>query len=553
MQRLLIAVLAAAIFSGVLNFGGLERLAQGTLTTEYLNDHGTDERYYLAKIHKVLSGEPFLGNSTLIEHRDDTQTPFLAPAIEGFFGRITGMTLPQTVLFFDVLWAFLFVLLLSLACTRFFRGEILPGTAAALLIATDVGTYFLRASNPQVPLVLTALWLWSLLAIKNRYASLALRAVSVSLLLWAHIVYGSLLLIMEAVLFLAASVEHRSWKRGAIEALVTGGIVAILHLPRLLFSGDPEALTDVFYRLGVLRIHAPTSPKTQAVILAVLLVTLGVWWWKRRSEAAAKPLTLNALLLVSALIGLNQAVIHGYDATFTSYYHAIIRIIVLLSILTIVFVLLPSSRWRTIVFAVFGTGSIVCLTMQVLPWYRAQEQATEVFAESDEARVLEWLAKLTEPAVVAAPRILSERIPSATPHYVLFNEYSWVQTATDREMAERYALQATLLPSAIPLDDSYTSVLGQYAGLTASKTRALCRLKRTLLRTDDACDADARSFIRHPELLPILDDLRIDPVELLDRYHVTWIVTDESQNRIPLEQCRMERRIGRYAIFGCEL
>lgn len=522
----------------------------GTLTVANVEEHAIDERYYLATVAKVGAGNPVMGHASYLEHRTDAPSASLAPAIEGLVMRWSGLSLPVTVLLCDLLFPFLTVFILALGLRAFFGGSMLLGAAAAVFIGSDIGTYWLRAANPQIPFIGVAAWIalvFTLPLLSRK--SLILRALVAGLLSWVHLVYASLFIIADGVLTLTEMIRQKKFKDVILSVVLYGSVLIVCFLPRMFFSLPPEVATDTFYRLGIIYTHAPAAPQMQMFLIGFLAV---LWvLWRTNKTQFPESLRRSAVLLVASLVALNQSVIHGIDATFVSYYQPTIRILTLLTLMGIVWAVLRSARTRHAVLIGCSGIALVAMFFSVRTLKARTQAESDALMRSDVPQVLEWLRAQPGHIVVAAPNILNERIPAETPHYVLFNEYGWNQPMTDRELAERYALQVRLIPSSKARDATYTFIFGGHAGLQAAKERTLCKIFKGIGLTQNACVIEARSLIRHQELLPIVDNLQTDVAAALKTFHVTYVITTASDSGDIPAQCAEVKRIGGYAVRKC--
>lgn len=554
-RRLLFACAVAAIFTLALSARNLRDWGTGRLSVASLNDSAIDERLYFSTIAKTGQGAPPLGHSSYIEHRADAVAMSLAPVVEGLPMRWLGLSLEHTLLLGDLLWTFCTIFLLTLGLLSLFPRSPLIAGATALIIGGDIGTYFLRASNPQLPFVGSAAWFATAMILPAEgKRALLLRGAIVGALTWLHPLYASFFAIADGTLLLGEFLRHRSWKKTLASGLRYALAVIVFLIPRFLLSASPQAAADTLARAGVIFVRIPAAPQLQMMLLTVVVVLAFLWWKKKRWPS--KRMRFCAVLIAASLLALNQSLIHGIDATFISYYNNLVRTVLILSTaIIIVHIVRPIIARRAIFLCVAGL-SLLALWHAAGSLAAAARAEAERYAASDVPQVLTWLQERPdEPFVVAAPNALNERIPYETPHYVLFNEYGWNQQMTDRELAERYALQVNLIPSSKARDRTYTFVFGGYAGLTSAKRRALCRIKRTFLGTADPCTLDARTLIRHQELLPIVDNADVDIREMMEKYRVAYIVT-EQPHRLPAQaraRCTKSTTIGAYAVWSCLL
>lgn len=522
----------------------------GELTVASMEEHAIDERYYAATIAKVGEGNPVTGHASYYEHRADAPSASLAPAAEGLMMRWLQLSLPVTMLLGDMLFPFAAIFVLALGLRRFLGGSILLAGAAAVFIGSDIGTYWLRSANPQIPFVGVAAWLAVVctLPLFSR-RSFLLRALAVAMLLWTQVVYASFFLIADGVLTIAEMIRQRSWRAAFGGIVLYGAVLALSIVPRVFLGLPTEVAEDTFYRLGIVLSHAPAAPRMQLFLLGILVLLLLVRRYGIRE--GAEWVWRCTMLIVASLVALNQSVIHGIDATFVSYYQPLIRIIVMITFFYGLSVVLRTDRQRRLVFMGCSALSLCILLFSV------QAIKTQALTEEEHLRqtgvlqVLEWLRSQDGTFVVAAPNVLNERIPAETQHYVLFNEYGWNQPMTDRELAERYALQARLIPSSVAQDRTYTFVFGGHAGLQSAKERTLCRLLNGLGMQKEDCAIDARSRIRHQELLPIVDNALSDIPTAMRQFHVRYIITAEGDSGEIPATCSEVQEMGIFTIRAC--
>ncbi len=551
-RRFLFACIIALAFTLILNARSLQELSAGQLSVAYLNDHAVDEQFYFSTIAKVGQGAPAFGHSSYFEHHDDVSAVSLAPVTEGLLMRLLHLPLAQTLLLSDLLFPFLAILILTFGLTYVFKKSLLPAGAVAVIVGSDIGTYWFRSSNPQLPFVGAAAWFATTLAMPlQSTTALVLRATIAGTLSWFHLVYASFFIIADGVLLLSGYLEQRSLRQLVKNSLLYLVVLGILIAPRLLMNVPAEVAEDTLARIGVIHTRIPAGPKMQLLILGLMAIML-ILHWKRRAWPK-EALWKCFLLLIASLLALNQSLIHGRDALFVSYYNGVLRMVMLLSILILFVQITKNALWSRIAVGVCAVVSIVLLWNAVGLVARESRANADRYEESDIPKILAWIGEQPGLLVVAAPSDINARIPYETPHYDLFNAYGWNLPLTDKELAERYALQVNLVPSTKILDRTYTNIFGGYAGLSGSKRRTFCKMKRALLRTSDPCIVEPRSLIRHQELLPMVDDAKIDVVDAMKRYHVSLIVTEEGE-QLPLvikNACSKATTIGMYTTWSC--
>lgn len=550
-RRLLFAGIVAAVFTLTLNFDSIRELSAGRLTVAILNDQSADELYYFATIAKVGQGQPPLGHTSYMEHNRDGSIVNLAPVLPGLAMRFLGLSLRTTLFLGDLLFPFLAVFLLTLGFLSAFRSRAIAG-AAAVLLAAEIGTYWFRASNPQLPFVAVAAWIAVVMAYPPASRTgLALRGLIIGVLTWLQVVYASLFVIVDGTLLLAGLLEHRKLSQSFKNGLLYGLCLVIPLLPRFFVRPTAESAADTIHRIGLIETHLPALPKLQLLLLCVIAV-LAIWLWKTKKKQD-EHLRTCIILLIGCLIALNQAVITGVDALFAGYYPHPINLLLTLTLVIVAVQLLSTQHWKNIAFIAVAIVCLANLRADVAEFSAGARGAAVEYEKSDVPQVLAWLKDQPGPVVIASPYGINGRIPYETLHYDLFNGYGWNLPMTDTELAQRYALQVRLIPSSQNPDRTNTHVFGGFAGLTASKRRAYCRLKRSILRTDDPCIIDAASLTIHQELYSYVDDLKIDVKKAMKKFHVSYVVTEQA-NTLPPEirdMCTKKITIGTYTIWSC--
>ncbi len=551
-RRFLFACAVAAVFTAALNARNILEWQAGQLTVSELNDHVIDERLYFSIIAKTGQGNPLLGHSSYLEHRGDAVAMSLAPVIEGLPMRWFGLPLMETLLLGDILFPFLATFFLTFGLLSFFAGSFVIPAATALVMMSDIGVYWLRSSNPQLPFVGSAAWLMiAFLLPAESVMGLLLRGITAGILFWLHPLYASFFIVADGTLLLMGLLRHRLWKKTLQGGLLYSAGILVFLIPRFLLKSSPEAATDTLARAGTIHTHLPAAPGTQMILLVAAAVFLFLRW-KKKSWPSGR-LYLCFCLILAALFALNQSVIHGRDALFVAYYTVLIRMVMILGITTLFIHLIRNVRIRRMVMIAAAGISMLLFWNDLGSFAVRIRTEAQLYEQSDAPAALAWLRNQSGSLAIAGPNALNERIPYETLHYVLFNEYGWNQQMTDTELAERYALQVNLIPSSVLKDTTYTPVFGGYAGLSSAKRRAFCRIKRTIFRTGDPCTLDARTLIRHQELLPLVDEAKIDVTAMMKKYHISFVITEKDQTLPDAAKklCTNVKTIGEYSIWSC--
>jgi hypothetical protein len=542
-------LLVALCFALSMSAGHALSAMRGDLSLALMDNHGVDELYYFALMRDAAHGYPNLGHAAFKEHRLDATVTTFAPAVEGLAMRASGWSTETAALLGDLLFPFLGALLLFLALRGLLRKD---GLAAAgtLGIMAVIGTYWLRSSNPQIPFVLVCAYLACLCSPDRQRPWLCTaRGLCIALLLYTQLLYGSLLVIVEGVDALyRLTMDRKAWKRWLTAEIVTGVTLVIGAVPKMLLSlqarGDP-AITDTFHRLGVIPSRYPAAPFLQLVLVSLGIVLLQM---RRRAPACKREIDTVLVLLLSGLIGLNQSLVHGIDATFSSYYANVLVFIVGMAFSLLLVATAPSDRLRSAAAWLLSGALVVSFAVAVYGENTQDIARAAAYRASPEAGLMAWLGAQPGELVIAAPRGVSDLVPAYTDHFVLLNTYSFNQRSADRELAERYLLQTALFPDG-NTDPTYQQVFGGYAGMLGARLRTACRIKR-FLHLSTSCAVDVPALIPHQDLRKMLDAKQADLPALLRQYHVDLIIAP-AENAVAKRLCPKQERQGMYWVYRC--
>ncbi len=550
MRRFAVALLVGTAFTLLLNAARIPAALRGELTIATLQNHGKDELYYIALVRDAATGHANLGHTAFREHRDDAAVTTYAPLPQGLFARAMGLPVEAALFLGDLLFPLLAVAFLFLAASALF-GSLPMAAAVTLAAAAYLDTYWLRTANPQIPYILVTAWLAVFFSgHPGRIARDALRGLIVGVLGWVQLLYASFFLLVEGTDLLRRLREREAWIAVLRSAWVTFGIAAVCIAAKVLFAGNPGdiAATDTIHRLGVIPSRYPAAPGVQLLLLALGALLLIA----RRKPSADRPrVDLLLTIVVAALLGLNQSLLHGIDATFSSYYVNILFFVFWLGGAYALWTLIP-RRAAVTLFTGVAAYMLVSCAFTLHADARRDALRQDAFDRSDAPALIAWLRTQPDDRVIAAPMDLSDLIPPYTDHYVLFNSYAYNQRATDAELTERFLLERSLFPGDAQLlsDPSYGLVFGGYGGMLAARERTACKMFQPLgLKLGD-CSATAASRVLHQDLLTRLRDEKPDVPALLRTYGVDLLVT--TSNRSPSPDCVLQTTVGAYRVLRCD-
>lgn len=553
MRILRTGFLVGLLFAFLLNVGHLSPFLHGTLTLEHLFNHGQEEIFYVGIIKEASEGYLHLGHVVFKEHRQDHAVASYAPVAEGWMIRFFHLPLVTGLFAGDVLFPLAAVFLLFLAGVSIFRSRFVAG-CVALSAACYLGNYWLRSSNPQLPYVLMAgyLALYFSEAWTPRWRA-ALRAGVLGLLVYIQMLYASLFLLAEACDALRRWVLGREpLSRLLREYLIFGITFAVLLIPKLLTSlrdrGNPN-VADLYHRLGLIPSRLPAAPLLQLQVACLFVLLL--WLRRRRTEKAERRICdLLLTLLAASLVGLNQSIVHGVDATFGSYYgNVIIFFFWFIGAFTAASLLRRYPALVRGLAACLAAFSLTSFAFAMVAEERDNTARVRQFEQSGMGPVLAWLARQPGQLVVAAPRGLSGYVPVYTDHYALYAIYAYNQPVTDKELAERYLLEKGLFPADDNPDRNFHEVLGGYATMLAARQRTLCRMLSSVFGKRD-CTVSPRPYTVHPDVLTLLEEGTTDVPAMLRKYHVDLII-DKTVPAAAPPWCTPLPMIGPYHVLRC--
>ncbi len=545
------AVLAGSILALLctllLNAASLRAFFVGSLTLSHLGleSVSADEAHYFAMISDAAEGNLRLGNVSLLEHREDPNVSTFSPLVQGMLFRFTSMELPTVILFGDLLFPFLGVLILFLGLAPFLGSSVVIASVT-LSALSSVG--WLRTINPQFSILFLLLGIALFLRARTvdglRFAFL--RGTLIAITVFVHVLYAEFLLFAEALAFLALMVIHRRFDRDVFFrafAVVIPVLVVFALKGILLSSADPSLLADTYRRLGVIPSRLPAAPILQLMTM-VTMVTLV--FSRELVHPLPDALRYGLLCLLGAgLLCLNQSVLLGIDLVFGLYFTLPITIVLRLAWASLF--LLCLRRAIVVRLAVV----VACALWSFTPLFQSTflPPADNAALQGAE-EVLHALQDEVFPLVILAPIVVSNLVPIETQHSVVFNQYAHFQSVSDEELADRFLLEQSFFEIEGQKEDPLFSwVFGLYAGNLAARTRTACRMMALVSPRD--CTVDARSFIVHQHVLRRLESRTVNQVALLRRFHVGLLITQETLSEGLEALCPLDREVGSYRIHRC--
>ena len=510
-----------------------------------------DELYYLALIREASEGHLRLGSPSLKEHRDDPSVVRYLPILPGLIMRGTGMSLGAAIFLMDLLCPFLITFLFFLAWRGLFANSLEAAVATVIPLGFVFRGGMFNVINPKMVLPFVTLHLFLLFGIaKPRPIHFILRGGSLALLFYVYPHFFLYFAAFEACLFLT----RKSSLRSALTGIACIGVPFLLLISPLLFTTimgqENPAAADLWYRI-VSPTFLPADPKMQVT----LLIAIGALLFERKRHGMSKGNTSLLLALSTGLIMLNQSLVHGLDLMAGLHYFYLLWMF-----LWITGIFLVTRFFRHPVFLRIAAITLILLSLLNIGEYvhRVHTERLRLAAEfsaSDISTVLEFLKSEEGEKVILAGDDIANLIPIFTNHYVAMNGYAGFQSGSDSELAERYILQDAIAPRA-EHEPSYPAIFSVHAGNRAARERTWCRITSFFRKSREECEVPIRDFIRHYELLPMIDSSLAEhnpaqTLELLQKFNVDIIVTKEKLPQIVERECPREREIGVYGMYRC--
>jgi hypothetical protein len=537
-----------------------------------------DELRYLAKIREASEGKWLMGNPFLKEYAREGFSPSgFVEWMPASLMRLLHGDLGMTLFITDILCT-----LVALLIARLWLGRLLGSRPLvwlcmlAFVTSTLGGELFgiLRDVTPKFTWPLLGLYLL-LLTLPGRatFRQTLLRGCVIAATFYTYPYHWVLILLTEGC-FLGYRFLSPLWPMSsratrdipaALRAVLPHALAAFLPLAVLappLFLAKRSILSrpefaDFYDRYHIVYTRIPAAPKLQMIVLAALIacgLTL-FFLMKKRKKPARETLeeVLPVLLpLVAMMALLNANVVTGKDPELLGHGGRVIMPVVTAAYAVVASKLLPKRTLHTASVAVFAVLLIVTGFTSHAEWRRAHD-AYDAWRSSPELQALEWLDQnLPSERVIAAPRILSERIPVFTSHYVFFGAGAHFFFVPTDELADRYLGWVALYPwEQEPTGTATVIIFGNHPGAQWSKERTVYELLH-----DDSFPKTMADYIPRQDLRRLLDERHASPdlaalPETLRQYGTHVVVLRDGQE-LPqnvLADFELSKRIAGYEVW----
>ena len=402
-----------------------------------------DQLYYMARVQDVMDGHPTLSNAYVLEHKGGLpQQTFLAEDFLGGTFLLLHLDVAQGVELTTVVCSMLAFLLtyaiLELLTRR--RGVAL-GVTSVLLFGI-FPTMFMRFVSPQVNFLfwLSLCYLFLRLVREPvRRRDVALASINFGLLFYLYPYYWTYYVVWIFLLIAAFA-----WKQRVIARrfFVVGCGAFILALPYFFLSWKMSHLpvyAETLTRLGLVRSHLPTGIPT-AMMCAGVVVIVGLFVYRRETEANRAMALWCLTSVMAALIAGNQQLITGQNLEFSSHYY---QQSVFMCVFALTFVLVECSSWFRARRWSLRALLLVCALVILLGLHAWAITLLTIAPEDRNAQryalVFSWLHENAQKdEVVYADEQLSEYIPVYTSANVLFARNANLFILSDQETIDRW-------------------------------------------------------------------------------------------------------------------
>lgn len=455
----------------------------------------TDEKFYLARINEVADGHFWAGHPFLYERRDQ-RYPLgnLWEAVLGLPMRWLDLEIKTVSTTADAVFPFLLVFILWVA-TR----HVLPAYRWRALL---IGILFLgfemhwwkRPISPQATTILPLLYLWA--AFTPRRAELvptALRGALIGLMTLSYPFHWTFCLAAEGLLTFVHLARDPHWhaRTKRIGALVVPLVLCALPwvIMMLWIQGD-AAYAQTLERLGFLDRRLPAGLPLQAMVAAAIACVLLMR--KRASHPRVAGVLL--VLLLASLAVLNQPLITGKEAEFSSHYRQIIFFPLWISILWALHAAVARSRILLLAVPMVGLLIIGIRTAQSLDaqWTYYEAARLETNTRTRTNALMATLNELSGEQVILADRETALDMAVYTAHYPFFAYETHMYLMDNGELWKRAAIQQTLFPEQPILP---RSVAGSSFLNRALHARTVCRIRALFSAEEISCDIPAESYL----------------------------------------------------------
>jgi hypothetical protein len=457
----------------------------------------SDEEFYITRIHEVADGHIWAGHPYMYERRDQ-HYPLgnFWEAVLGLPMRWFDFEIKTVMSIADAFFPLLLVLLLWRAVK-----PVLPEYRWRILL---IGILFLgfemhwwkRPISQQETVVLPLLWLWAALSPMRATMKLTIvRSLLIGFMTLSYPFHWTFCLAAEALLCIKHLMTEKNTasliKR--IAATTLPFIIAALPWTLMMLSirGNTD-YTETLERLGMLTRHLPSGLPLQAILVVAGAFTLLM----RRKVSASDKAIPNVLLilLLTGLIVLNQPLITGKEAEFSSHYRQIIVFPLWIALLWNMRILLLRLRYLTPVLIACAFLFLIVRTAQSMSiqWKTYETNRLHTSQRESMNDMMERMQMIEGEAVVLTDDDIGRNLTLYTHHYPFFVYETHMYLTDNETIWNRFSVQQALFP-----EHEYVprAVLGSSYLNKALHERSVCTLRSIIGLSDELCDIDPAAYL----------------------------------------------------------
>lgn len=548
-----IGVMAAFIAALIINlplWNGL--LFEGEIQRKDVILESGDEVFYLTRIREAADGHIWAGHPYLYERRDQRYP--LGNLWEGIIGtkmRVFNLDIKTATTLADAVLPFLLVLIFWMAMR-----PVLPQKKWRLLL---IGILFLgfelywwkRPISPQATAILPMLYFWALFHTqRNSMRLTAVRGILIGLMTLSYPFHWTYCLATEGLLTLHLLWKDRTWTARMKRVAAISIPFVLCALPWMIMmldaSKNPE-YAEVLARLGLVTRRFPAGLNLQ---MYLVLAGALVWFVRRKMDDKTIPNTL-LILLAAGIAVLNQMIITGKEAEFSSHYR---QILVFPFWMSLTWVGMNLTHGKKLMEAIILGASAVLLFIQTMLATQVGLQLYERLRTNPERdqpmHMVEALNMLEGEQVILADDEFSRHYMTIyTAHYPFFTTSSHMYLMDEDMLWKRAAVQQELFPDYRIIE---RGMVGSSNLNRALHDQTICRIRTLLHLTNEPCARNPKDYLppewyalqeAHPsqeEMLQTLKDAHVTHALMKRvpewlRAHVTSIETLEGYELLRFE------------------
>lgn len=454
-----------------------------TVTTE-----SADELFYLTRIREVVDGYPAIGNPVIYERR--TQKYLLGQLWENIVHypvSYFGWRIKTLSIVLDALFPFLLALTAWYAFAPLLQRKQWRFLALSMLFLGTEILLWKRPISPQQTFILPLLYMWAFLGTNRLYVRpTLLRSSLIGLMLYSYPFHWTYCLAVEVTLWGSVILRERTLSTARVQQIASAMIpLTLIAIPWIIATHTlslDSAYTETMSRLGLIDRHLPVAPILQAKILFGLLCLWMIARWKKIHDRTFPLIILS----VAGLLVLNQTLLTGKEAEFSSHYINILMIPFVLTVTVVADALTAHTTvWRRIVLLFIASIVAITTIRSTAEGYKTMtEQRSATVERTDTEGMIAILQSLPKEQVILTENSFAPSITTYTSHYPYTAYEAYMYLAKDEELIERARVYNLLFPE-VPL--RARAVFGTRYENQRLHARSLCQFRHLLGITREDC------------------------------------------------------------------